>query len=319
MAEFQIIKKYFDFEQNLSNSIRQSIGDDCAILDIPINKQLVTSTDTLVAGVHFFEDVTPESLAYKALAVNVSDLLAMGAKPLAFTLAITLSEIDEEWVKSFSQSLRKASEQFSINLIGGDTTQGPLSISITAIGLVKKNESVLRSSAKLDDDIWVTGFLGSARSALKLHNKDELSQDEAHLWQSLTHPNLPFKFSKKLRKFANAAIDISDGLLADLGHIVVQSKLGAELIVEALPLHESLIEVEGVEQARQMALAGGDDYQLCFTADKKQRDAILKRARKTNITVTRIGKMIPQGYRILLNGDIFSVTENSWQHFKNEQ
>lgn len=318
MAEFQIIKNYFDFEQQLSNSVVKSIGDDCAILEIPKNKQLVTSTDTLVAGVHFFKDVEPAELAYKALAVNVSDLLAMGAKPLAFTLAITLPEINSAWLQQFTQSLQQSSEHFDINLIGGDTTQGPLAISINAMGLVKKDRAILRSSANIDDDIWVTGYLGSARSALKLHGKESLNNDEQALWQSLIRPNLPLKFCKKLGKFANSSIDLSDGLLADLGHIIVQSKLGAELIVEALPIHESLIEVDGIEQARQNALAGGDDYQVCFTADRKHRQKIIKRAEKTNTPVTRIGRIIQQGYKVLLDGEAYPITENSWQHFKTE-
>lgn len=319
MAEFQIIKDYFDFEQSYSDSVVQSIGDDCAILDIPKGKQLATSSDTLVAGVHFFEDVCPQDLAYKALAVNVSDLLAMGAKPLAFTLAITLPKVENDWLKAFTNSLKQTAEKFSINLVGGDTTQGPLSISITAMGLVKKDKAVLRSGAQFEDDIWVTGFLGSARSALKLHGKAQLNQEEQQLWNSLVRPEIPYQFSKQLAKYATAAIDLSDGLLADLGHIMVQSQLGAELIVEALPVHESLIEVEGIESARQFALAGGDDYQLCFTANRKDREKILVQAEKKQIRVSRIGKIIEQGYRILLDGETFPITENSWQHFKNEQ
>ncbi len=318
MSEFQIIKNYFDFEQQLSNLVVKSIGDDCAILDIPKNKQLVTSTDTLVSGVHFFEDVNPADLAYKALAVNVSDLIAMGAKPLAFTLSITIPEINSAWLQSFSQSLQQASNGFAINLIGGDTTQGPLAFSINVMGLVKKDRAILRSNAKIDDDIWVTGFLGSARGALKLHGKISLKNDEQSIWQSLIRPDIPYQFCKKLSKFASSAIDVSDGLLADLGHIIVQSKLGAKIIVETLPIQENLIALEGIDQGRQMALAGGDDYQVCFTADKEHRQKILKRAKKTNTPVTRIGKIIQQGYNILLDGEAYPITENSWQHFKAE-
>lgn len=318
MAEFKIIKDYFDFEQNFSKSVIKSIGDDCAILDIPANKQLVTSTDTLVSGVHFFSDVSPQDLAYKALAVNVSDLLAMGAKPLAFTLSITLPETKRDWLVSFSSGLKSAAEKFSINLVGGDTTQGPLSITINVMGTVKKHKAVLRSNAKINDDIWVTGSLGSARSALKLDGNNDLDDCQQQLWQQLIQPSLPFEFAKKLRKFSNSAIDISDGLLADLGHIMTQSKLGAEIIVETLPLQEELIEFEGLEQARQFALNGGDDYQLCFTAPKKYREKILRHADKTTTQVTRIGKMIEQGYSIQLDGEPYPITENSWQHFSTE-
>ncbi len=316
MAEFNLIQNYFNFEQDLSKSVVKAIGDDCAILDIPKGRQLVTSTDTLISGVHFFDNIDPADLAYKALAVNVSDLLAMGAKPLAFTLAISLPGINASWLEAFSQSLQQAAQNFSINLIGGDTTQGSLSITITVYGTLKKGKAVLRNGAQLGDDIWVTSTLGSARSALKLHNKDSLSDEQKLLWQKLIRPQIPFKFAKRLNKFATAAIDLSDGLLADLGHIMVQSQLGARLMVETLPLEEALIEQEGIGQARQYALAGGDDYQLCFTAHKKYRKKILYHAEKTQTQVTRIGKIIEQGYQVLLNGEPLAITENSWQHFQ---
>ncbi|WP_251359038.1 thiamine-phosphate kinase [Kangiella sp. TOML190] len=318
MTEFEVIQKFFNFEQKLSKSIIQSIGDDCAVLDIPNNRQLVTSTDTLVSGVHFFADASPQQIAYKALAANVSDLLAMGAKPLAFTLAMSLPEIDPDWLKAFSQELQAQAKHYRINLIGGDTTRGALSITISVLGLVKKGRAVSRSQAQIADDIWVTGNLGAARAALKLHKKAQLNADEQQLWLALTRPQLAASFARKLAKFATAAIDVSDGLLADLGHILVQSKVGASIDVEALPLSESLINHLSLEAARQSALAGGDDYQLCFTANKKHRAKILTQTQKTQTQVTRVGIICAQGLNVLLNGEPYPITENSWQHFNRD-
>ncbi|MRX28676.1 thiamine-phosphate kinase [Kangiella sp. HZ709] len=318
MAEFNIIQQYFNFEQKASESIVKAIGDDCAILEIPKSKQLVTSVDTLVAGVHFYADVSPRDLAYKALAVNVSDLLAMGANPLAYTLAITLPENDKAWLEAFSQSLKDTSEKFSINLIGGDTTQGPLSISIQVFGLVTKHKAVLRSGAQVYDDVWITGTLGSARTALDVNHRQDLNEFESSLWNKLVRPEIPYHFAKKkFSKFASAAIDISDGLYADLSHILNQSQLGAEVMIEALPLDEALIEVAGIEQARQFALNGGDDYQLCFTAHKDYRNKIHRHADKTNTRVTRIGKITAEknSLKVLLNKDDYEINQASWQHF----
>ncbi len=322
MAEFNIIQQYFNFEQNASESIVKAIGDDCAILDIPKNKQLVTSVDTLVTGVHFYADVSPQDLAYKALAVNVSDLLAMGAQPLAYTLAITLPENDKLWLDAFSKSLKETSEQFSINLVGGDTTQGPLSISIQVFGLVKKHKAILRSGAQIGDDIWITGTLGSAKIALDINHKQDRNEFESSLWNRLVRPEIPYHFArKKFFKFASAAIDISDGLHADLSHILEQSQLGAEIMVEALPLDEALIEVAGIDKARQLALSGGDDYQLCFTANESFRNTIHQHANKTNTRVTRVGKMVASKYslKVLLNKEAYEMNQASWQHFSTNE
>lgn len=318
MTEFEIINRYFSFSKKRddnSKTIVESVGDDCAIICLPKKHHLVTSIDTLLEGRHFFPGTHAADIAYKALTVNVSDLLAMGAKPLGFTLALSLPEVDAAWLESFSQSLQKTSELYNIPLIGGDTTRGSLSITVSAFGAVKKDKAVKRSQAKIDDDIWVTGALGLGNAALSLHQKSSLSDFEQELWQHLLRPIIPFQFARKLSSYAHAAIDISDGLLADLGHIIVASKVGAQIDVEALPLSESLIEVEGLESARQKALIGGDDYQLCFTAAEKKRDKILSYANKNKTQITRIGKIVDSGLRPLLDGELYPITECGWRHF----
>ena len=344
MAEFELIERYFNFEYDFRSDsadgesssaskkprVIKGIGDDCAIFDIPNKYQLVTSTDTLVSGVHFFSNLQPELIAHKALAANVSDLAAMGAKPLAFTLSISLPEVSEDWLAGFSKGLKKASKLFKIPLVGGDTTQGPLNINITAYGAVKKGRLLLRDKAQVSDDIWVTGYLGEAAAALALEDKalenkalngkQELTDAEQMLWNALTKPMPPIKFARKLTKLSQCGLDISDGLMADLGHILNKSSCSARLDVEFLPVSEALVELVGMEQARQFALNGGDDYQLCFTANQKLRNKILNLAERFDINVTRVGQIVEDSegepkIKVQLNGKPFQVNRTSWQHF----
>lgn len=341
MAEFDLIERYFTFEYDFSEDSKDTsansssakpskkprvvkgIGDDCAIFEIPNKYQLVTSTDTLVDGVHFFSDLQPELIAHKALAVNVSDLAAMGAKPLAFTLSISLPSVSEQWLQGFSAGIKSASEAFKIPLVGGDTTQGPININITAYGTVKKGCLLERNKAQLGDDIWVTGYLGGASAALELHqktlvNKDTLSTSEQALWDALTKPEPPLKFARKLTKLCSCGLDISDGLTADLGHILKKSGCGATLNVESLPVSDALETVVGNEQARQYALNGGDDYQLCFTAPQSNRDKIHQLAERQGVKVSRIGAITDNGLTVLLNGQRFKSERRSWQHFNKD-
>lgn len=341
MAEFDLIERYFTFEYDFSEDSKDTsanspsakpskkplvvkgIGDDCAIFEIPRKYQLVTSTDTLVEGVHFFSDLQPELIAHKALAANVSDLAAMGARPLAFTLSISLPDVSTEWLEGFSVGIKSASENFKIPLVGGDTTQGPLNINITAYGTVKKGRLLERDKAQIGDDIWVTGHLGEAAAALDLHqkaleNKETLSTSEQVLWDALTKPKPPLKFARKLTKFSRCGLDISDGLAADVGHILKKSRCGATLNVESLPVSDALKTVVGSEQAPQYALNGGDDYQLCFTAPQSNRDKINKLAARQGVKVSRIGCITDNGLKVLLHGKPFKSERRSWQHFNND-
>ncbi|GAA0201801.1 thiamine-phosphate kinase [Kangiella japonica] len=341
MAEFDLIERYFTFEYDFSDDSKDTsanspsaksskkprvvkgIGDDCAIFEIPNKYQLVISTDTLVDGVHFFSNLQPELIAHKALAANVSDLAAMGARPLAFTLSISLPDVSMEWLQGFSAGIKSASEAFKIPLVGGDTTQGPLNINITAYGTVKKDRLLERNKAQFGDDIWVTGNLGEAAAALDLHqktlvNKEALSASEQALWDALTKPEPPLKFARKLTKFSSCGLDISDGLAADLGHILKKSRCGATLNVESLPVSDALETVAGTEQARQYALNGGDDYQLCFTAPQSNRDKINKLAARQGVKISRIGSITDNGLKVLLHGKPFKSERRSWQHFNND-
>lgn len=321
MKEFELIKEYFSFSQSTSGTVVEGIGDDCAVLSVPDKRQLVTSVDTLVDGVHFFSDTGPADIAYKSLAVNVSDLAAMGAKPLGFTLAIALPKVDEAWLKAFSSGLQQASNNFAIPLIGGDTTQGPLTITVNVLGSVKADKAMLRKSAQLDDDIWVTGYLGDAAAALGLHDKalsQQLNDAEGYLWQRLLRPEPPMVFAKKLAKLAHAAIDISDGLLADLGHILEQSHCSAKVKVSSLPVSEQLIQCVGIEAGREFALNGGDDYELCFTAKPSMRNKILNLAEDFKVNVHRIGTIVDEAkgeLQLVLNGKPYQSKRQGWQHF----
>ncbi|HEY9031838.1 MAG TPA: thiamine-phosphate kinase [Kangiella sp.] len=321
MKEFELIKEYFSFSQPKSDTVIEGIGDDCAVLSIPDKRQLVTSVDTLVDGVHFYSDIDPADIAYKSLAVNVSDLAAMAAKPLGFTLALALPNVNEDWLKAFTTGLKQASEAFEIPLIGGDTTQGPLTITINVLGTVKSDKALLRKSAQLDDDIWVTGYLGDAAAALGLHDKalaQQLNDAEGYLWQRLLRPSPPITFAKKLAKLAHAAIDVSDGLLADLSHILEQSHCSAKIKVSSLPVSEQLIQCVGIEAAREFALNGGDDYELCFTAKPGMRNKILNLAEDFKVNVHRIGTIVDEAkgeLQLVLNGKPYQSKRQGWQHF----
>ncbi len=251
------------------------VGDDCALVDITPGKQLAITTDTLVAGVHFFEDTDAELLGHKALAVNLSDLAAMGATPRFFTLAITVPEISDVWLAAFAMGLFGLAEQFVVTLIGGDTSRGPLSITITALGQVAPGRALQRDFAKPGDDIWVSGSLGGAALALR-HLRNEINLKDNVLARAMARLLMPeprIALGMRLANIAHtnvAAIDISDGLIADLGHICERSGHGAEILWPQIPCHAALLSV-GPSMRMPCALVGGDDYELCFTAPVSAR------------------------------------------------
>lgn len=267
--EFSIIQRYFEKLTPQRDDVKLGIGDDCALLQCPPDHVLAVSIDTLVEGVHFFADVDVKSLGHKSLAVGLSDLAAMGAKPAWFTLALSLPEIDDGWLSNFSQGLAALANEYDIQLVGGDTTRGPLTISIQVHGFVKPKLALRRDGAKLGDYIYVTGTLGDAGAALQLklqqlHAASLSTGDIDYLEQRLQQPAPRITIGQQLQGLASSAIDISDGLLADLGHILDKSHVGAELDLEKLPLSPALMKMEK-ETAVQLALTSGDDYELCFT------------------------------------------------------
>ena len=325
-SEFNLIQKFFT-EPGRILSERQShadivlgMGDDCAIISPSNNQQLVIAIDTLISGVHFPEQTSPEAIAHKALAVNLSDLAAMGAEPAWFTLALTLPEADERWLASFSSALFKLAAEYHIALIGGDTTRGKLAITIQVAGYVPQGRALLRSSACVGDIIAVTGELGAASIGLdivlgqnhKMFQCLSEQQQQAALL-ALNYPSPKIKEGLLLRDYAHAALDLSDGLLSDLGHILKASAVGADVFLEQLPLAESLQCLEP-EQAWQRALAGGDDYQLCFTLDPEKWQQLKNIAPQ----FSAIGLITDSHELRLLNssGELFQPRNGGYKHFE---
>lgn len=275
LGEFDLIRRYFT-NLGAAEGVALGVGDDGAVLDIPPGHQLVSVMDTLVAGVHFPEDTTPFDIGYRALAVNLSDLAAMGAEPRWFTLALTLPKADETWLTGFAAGLRSLAERFGIALVGGDTTRGPLTITVQAEGLVPIGQALRRSGARPGDGIYVTGTLGDAAAGLALHQGSlQTDGDTAEFLRSrFFRPEPRVQTGLALRGMATACIDVSDGLLQDLGHVLAASGVGARLELDRLPLSAALRQ-SADQRACELALSGGDDYELCFTlpASVQMKDA----------------------------------------------
>jgi len=267
LSEFDLIRRYFEAHNNSRNDVVLGVGDDAALVTPPLGRELVLAIDTLVAGVHFPLDTTPFDIGYKLLAVNLSDLAAMGSDPAWITLALTLPQADEAWLQGFADGLFSLADRYGVALIGGDTTRGPLTLSLQAHGSVPTGTALRRSGAEVGDRLFVTGALGGAALGLQaLQGELSLSaEDLQQCRQRLDRPEPRVAAGQALRGLATAAVDISDGLIADLGHITAQSGVGAQLNVDALPL-EPLIGSEPSMMLRQRAaLSGGDDFELCFT------------------------------------------------------
>jgi thiamine-monophosphate kinase len=318
LSEFDLIARYFTRSPESGGPVVLGIGDDCALLQTSPGMQLAVSTDMLVEGRHFFAGAEPRTLGHKCLAVNLSDLAAMGARPLAFTLALALPQADPDWLAPFAAGLLALADQHRCALVGGDTTRGPRNICITVFGEVAPGQALRRDGAQAGDDIWVSGTLGDARLALAAC-RGELALDGATLSTAATRMHMPaprVALGLALLGIAHAAIDISDGLLGDLGHVLQRSDVGATVDVDALPLGTALQSQPG-DRRRAFALAGGDDYELCFTAAPGQRDAVLGAARQAAVPVTRIGRIEPQpGLRLTdAGGAPLHLELASFDHF----
>ena len=319
MGEFDLIKRYFS-RKSLQNEVILSVGDDCAITSISAGYQLAITTDTLVEGTHFLPSISPAALAYKSVAVNLSDLAAMGATPTWVSLALTLPEIKEAWLAEFSQSLFAILDRYSMSLIGGDTTKGPLSITLTAQGFLPENQGLFRHQAKVGDWIFVSGFLGDSAAGLDLLLKNRKIENESdrYLIQRHLRPTPRVELGLALRSFSCCALDISDGLLADLGHILERSQVGAEIYLENLPLSHHLCTQYEQTQAEKFALTGGEDYELCFTVSEEKREEMEQVLRSQGIKVTCIGQILPatSGLNLLKNGKKMALpTHIGFDHF----
>lgn len=325
LSEFNVINQYFKPSAISHSGVIQGIGDDAAVLTIPVDKQLVISVDTLVADVHFFADADPFDIGYKSLAVNLSDLAAMGAQPAWATLSLTLPEINEHWLTKFSQGFFSLLEQYQMQLIGGDTTRGPLSITVQVHGFVPNGSVLLRSGAKVGDKIFVTGTLGDAAAALHLLKVNKKPMADT-LLQRLYQPTPRIEVGQLLRDIASSAIDISDGLVADLRHILNASQVGANLYIDKLPLSKELLAIPtlllGLQPNLQMAwdyaLSGGDDYELCFTVPAKKIPDFLAVTWQSDCLCTEIGEITDSKDLRLIHADgaIYQLKQEGYQHFR---
>lgn len=314
MDEFSLINTFFKSISFQRKDVIFGIGDDAACLTVPEGMQLLVSCDTLIADVHFLSSWDAYDIAYKAVMVNVSDIAAMGGTPSWLTLALTLPSNDEQWLRRFSQGLHDSLNQYHIALIGGDTTRGSLSITLTIHGLIPTGKAVRRNGASPGDIIYVSGELGGA--ALAVTHEDLEPHDKTILMKKLQRPTPRIDLTQDLRAFATSAIDISDGFSADLHHICEESRVGATLDLAAIPLHPLVRKYEK-NKALAFALSGGDDYELCFTVAPHDEKGLLNSLSRAGISCYRVGVMDEKsGLRgKALNGELIELTIKGYQHF----
>jgi len=316
LGEFELIARYF------SRPVRRAAlgsGDDCALLAPRPGMQLAVSTDLLVEGRHFVSTLAPERLGHKALAVNLSDLAACGAEPLAYTLALALPRADERFLDGFSKGLHALADRYRCELIGGDTSAGPLAVCITVFGEVPAGQALLRSGARVDDDIYVSGRLGDARLALEVL-RGTASIDGAafdRVRRAMEEPEPRVALGLALRGVATSAIDVSDGLAGDLGHVLAASRVGARIEIDALPKSADLC-AQPVALQHRCLLEGGDDYELVFTAPPATRAAIDAAAHRAGTRVTRIGRIErEEGLRCVdARGEPVAAPCTAFDHFR---
>jgi thiamine-monophosphate kinase len=302
LTEFELIDRFFRRPENSTGSARGivlGIGDDAALLAPTPGNQLAASVDMLVSGRHFFADVEPEALGHKALAVNLSDMAAMGATPRWALLAGALPDADPQWLKGFARGFFALATAHGVDLVGGDTTRGPLNLCVTLLGEVPAGTALLRSGALAGDSIWLSGTLGDASLALAHHaGRVVLTADEAAAcWNALLRPAPRVALGIRLRGLASAAIDVSDGLVGDLGHVLEASKVGAVLELAAIPRSKALdrqLASSAHDIALECLLAGGDDYELCFTAAPSQDPRVVALAVELGLELRRVGTIAPE-------------------------
>ncbi|SDJ95569.1 thiamine-phosphate kinase [Microbulbifer yueqingensis] len=320
-GEFEIIRDYFA-DAPRGEGVVLGIGDDCALLEPPVGRQLATTVDTLVAGRHFPADADPALVAGRALRVNLSDLAAMNARPLWFTLALTLPESDREWLQGFADGLLQTAREYGISLVGGDTTKGPLTITIQVTGSVAT--PLRRDGAGPGDAVFVSGPLGAAAAALPviLGERPAAPALEAQAVNAYYHPEPQLALAEAIAGLASAALDISDGLLADLGHICARSGVDAELDMAKIPVASLARELAGPE-ALELAATGGDDYQLCFTVPEGKVEEAIDHCRQRGLTPVRIGTLVERGtgpaaggrVRCHLEGEEWRARRPGYTHF----
>ncbi len=317
MSEFDLINQFFKQGTVKRDDVLLGIGDDCAILSPPPGRQLAVSTDTLISGVHFPENTAAEDIGYKSLAVNLSDLAAMGAEPAWASLAITLPAADQSWLKRFMLGFNELASKYKVALIGGDTTRGPLSITVNITGFVKPENLLRRNQAKHGDKIFVTGTLGDAGIGLNaVLNNLPLDHGLNYCIKRLNRPRPQIEAGLLLSPFSVAAIDISDGLLADLKHICIASQCGAIVNLENLPLSDALLQYYNNQPDWQPILGGGDDYELCFTSSQNNVEDIKNILQLNKIDISCIGEITDSlEVNCLFNNQLVDIQHDGYNHF----
>ncbi len=319
-GEFNLIEKYFVGRQQQRKDVLLAAGDDCAIVQVPDNLSVAISTDTLVAGTHFLSKADPAWVAHKALASNISDLAAMGATPAWVSFALTMPEPDEAWLAPFCDAFFKLADYFGIQLIGGDTTKGPLSLTLTVQGLVDPTKALKRDGAEVGDWIYVTGSLGDSKAGLDVVLDPRLQMKPyAEILEQRHYLSTPrVLVGQALLGLASSAIDISDGLISDLKHILNRSEVGASIDVAALPVSNELIQFVGDRHtAFQYALSSGEEYELCFTVPEQNKGSLDSVLAHCGASITCIGQIRPQGtFELHSAGSAIDWQLNGYDHFK---
>jgi thiamine-monophosphate kinase len=320
MDEFELIRRYFASLSAPADDVTLGIGDDCALLAPPPGFELAVTSDTLIAGRHFPEESAAFDIGWKALAVNLSDLAAMGAKARWFTLALALPGANEAWLAGFADGLKKLADQSGAHLVGGDTTRGPLTITITALGVVPSGAALRRSGAKIGDRICISGTLGDAALALDHWRAGDASgsDDALSLRARLDRPTPRLALGEALRGLAHAAIDLSDGLAADLSHLLKASGVGAHIYAARLPASNAFDRLAPAAERARLQLAGGDDYELCLCIPPAQLSEARRRAAELGCPLTDIGEVdAGSGLSVLdAHGAPLAFTELGYRHFQ---
>ncbi|MEH2919737.1 thiamine-phosphate kinase [Samsonia erythrinae] len=322
-GEFDLIARYFNRVRSSRRDVELGIGDDCALLTVADKQVLAVSADTLVSGVHFLPDIDPADLGYKSLAVNLSDLAAMGADPAWLSLAMTLPDNNSQWLSAYSDSLFELLDYYGMQLVGGDTTRGPLSLTLTIHGLVPAGRALTRRGARIGDWVYVTGSLGDSAAGLailqnRLHPDDDVVRQA--LIKRHLRPQPRILQGQALRDLASSAIDLSDGLISDLQHILNASECGARINLDAIPQSQWLRDCTDKEQALRWALSGGEDYELCFTVPEINRGALDLALGHLGADYTCIGQIGPasEGLRFFRDDKATELNWKGYDHFSGQ-
>ncbi len=319
VTEFDLIDRYFKDLTANQNEIICGIGDDAAVIELPAETELVVSVDTLVSDVHFFPSTDPFDIGFKSLSVNLSDIAAMAAEPRWATLSLTIPDVNTVWLEEFARGFSELANQYSIGLIGGDLSCGPLSITIQILGIAQRGSVVKRSGAKPGDLIYVSGDLGGAGYALKILKEEipHIQEVPAHCQERLLRPIPRVEIGNRLAGFATSAIDISDGIAADLGHIIHASSVGAEVELDKIPICAGLEQIHDMDYLWQIVLCSGDDYELCFTLPESHKNELEKELVGIDCPITCIGKIVigKECRWLLADGSEYEVPEKGYRHF----